>query len=48
MRELKAAKAEKPKVDEEVVKLLELKKQLALAKGEDPNVSAKSGKSKKK
>ena len=42
MRDLKAAKAEKSAVDEEVTKLLTLKRQLTLAQGQDPN--AKPGK----
>ena len=42
MRDLKAAKAEKSAVDEEVAKLLTLKRQLTLAQGQDPN--AKPGK----
>ena len=48
VRELKAKKAEKPVVDQAVSELLELKRQLALAKGEDPSATKKSGKKSKK
>ena len=47
VRKLKEAKAEKDAIKVEVDKLLELKKQLAIAQGKDPNESAASGKSKK-
>ena len=47
VRKLKEAKAEKDAIKVEVDKLLELKKQLAIAQGKDPNESASSGKSKK-
>ena len=48
MRELKTNKAEKSLVDTEVAKLLDLKKQLALAQGQDPAASAGGGKKKGK
>lgn len=47
VRQLKANKAEKTQVDTEVAKLLELKKQLALAEGKSPEVPASKGKRKK-
>lgn len=48
VRELKANKAEKSVVDEQVAILLSLKKKLALAEGKDPSDGdKKSGKSKK-
>ncbi|KFU89763.1 Methionine--tRNA ligase, cytoplasmic, partial [Chaetura pelagica] len=47
VRQLKANKAEKAQVDVEVAKLLELKKQLALAEGKTPEVSVPKGKRKK-
>ncbi|XP_076437456.1 methionine--tRNA ligase, cytoplasmic-like [Babylonia areolata] len=47
VRELKTAKAEKSVVDAEVAKLLDLKKQLALAQGLDPAAAAPSGGKKK-
>lgn len=47
MRQLKANKAEKAQVDMEVAKLLELKKQLALAEGKSPEVPVPKGKRKK-
>lgn len=47
VRQLKANKAEKAQVDAEVAKLLELKKQLALAEGKSPEVPAPKGKWKK-
>ena len=47
VRELKAAKAEKSAIDAEVAKLLDLKKQLALAQGLDPAAAAPSGGKKK-
>ena len=40
VRELKTNKAEKSLVDTEVAKLLDLKKQLAVAQGQDPAASA--------
>ena len=43
VRELKAAKAEKPAIDAGVATLLELKKQLALAQGLDPAAAAPPG-----
>ena len=46
VRELKTNKAEKSLVDTEVAKLLDLKKQLALAQGQDPAASAGGGKKK--
>uniref|UniRef100_H2YYM3 methionine--tRNA ligase n=1 Tax=Ciona savignyi TaxID=51511 RepID=H2YYM3_CIOSA len=46
VRELKAAKADKDKITREVAKLLELKKKLAISKGENP-VEKKKGKKKK-
>jgi len=45
VRELKASKAEKSKVDEEVVLLLQLKKQLLLAEGKDPSEQSKKSSS---
>ena len=47
VRELKAAKGEKSAIDAEVLKLLDLKKQLALAQGLDPSAAAPSGGKKK-
>ena len=47
VRELKTSKAEKSLVDVEVAKLLDLKKQLTLAQGQDP-ASAAGGAGKKK
>ncbi|XP_062453147.1 methionine--tRNA ligase, cytoplasmic isoform X2 [Rhea pennata] len=47
VRQLKASKAEKVLVDTEVAKLLELKKQLALAEGKSPEVPVPKGKRKK-
>lgn len=47
VRQLKANKAEKAQVDAEVAKLLELKKQLALAEGKSPEVLVPKGKRKK-
>ncbi|XP_009957999.1 PREDICTED: methionine--tRNA ligase, cytoplasmic, partial [Leptosomus discolor] len=47
VRQLKANKAEKAQVDVEVAKLLELKKQLALAEGKSPEVPVPKGKRKK-
>ncbi|KAM9265164.1 methionine--tRNA ligase, cytoplasmic isoform 5-T5 [Morus bassanus] len=47
VRQLKANKAEKAQVDMEVAKLLELKKQLALAEGKSPEVPVPKGKRKK-
>lgn len=47
VRELKTAKADKSTVDAEVAKLLDLKKQLALAQGLDPAAAAPSGGKKK-
>ncbi|XP_008937665.1 PREDICTED: methionine--tRNA ligase, cytoplasmic, partial [Merops nubicus] len=47
IRQLKANKAEKAQVDTEVAKLLELKKQLALAEGKTPEVLVPKGKRKK-
>ncbi|XP_051562038.1 methionine--tRNA ligase, cytoplasmic-like isoform X1 [Myxocyprinus asiaticus] len=46
VRALKAQKAEKPVIGEEVTKLLELKKQLALAEGKNPEPSNQKGKKK--
>lgn len=48
VRELKTNKAEKSIVDTEVAKLLDLKKQLALAQGQDPAAAAGGGKKKGK
>ncbi|KAH3776066.1 hypothetical protein DPMN_177479 [Dreissena polymorpha] len=48
VRELKTAKAEKALVDTEVSKLLDLKRQLALAQGENPDASPAGGKQKGK
>ncbi|XP_074785774.1 methionine--tRNA ligase, cytoplasmic isoform X3 [Athene noctua] len=47
VRQLKANKAEKAEIDAEVAKLLELKKQLALAEGKSPEVPVPKGKRKK-
>ncbi|CAM9938517.1 unnamed protein product [Bubo scandiacus] len=47
VRQLKANKAEKAQIDAEVAKLLELKKQLALAEGKSPEVPVPKGKRKK-
>lgn len=47
MRQLKASKAEKGQIDAEVAKLLELKKQLALAEGKTPEPPAPKGKKRK-
>ncbi|KAG7478203.1 hypothetical protein MATL_G00078100 [Megalops atlanticus] len=46
VRALKAQKAEKAVITEEVAKLLELKKQLALAEGKNPEPSPQKGKKK--
>ncbi|KAH3776076.1 hypothetical protein DPMN_177489 [Dreissena polymorpha] len=48
VRELKTTKAEKALVDTEVSKLLDLKHQLALAQGENPDASPAGGKQKGK
>ncbi|XP_052230994.1 methionine--tRNA ligase, cytoplasmic-like [Dreissena polymorpha] len=48
VRELMTAKAEKALVDTEVSKLLDLKRQLALAQGENPDASPAVGKQKGK
>lgn len=48
VRDVKAAKAEKALVDAEVSKLLDLKRQLALAQGENADVSSTGGKQKGK
>ncbi|KFZ60734.1 Methionine--tRNA ligase, cytoplasmic, partial [Antrostomus carolinensis] len=47
VRQLKANKAEKAQIDTEVAKLLELKRQLALAEGKSPDVPVPKGKQKK-
>ncbi|XP_009706285.1 PREDICTED: methionine--tRNA ligase, cytoplasmic, partial [Cariama cristata] len=47
IRQLKTNKAEKAQVNMEVAKLLELKKQLALAEGKSPEVPVPKGKRKK-
>ncbi|XP_055647892.1 methionine--tRNA ligase, cytoplasmic isoform X2 [Falco peregrinus] len=47
VRQLKATKAEKAQVDAEVAKLLELKRRLALAGGETPDVPVPKGRRKK-
>ena len=47
MRTLKSSKADKSVIDKEVASLLELKKQLALAQGTDPNAAVGGGKKKK-
>ena len=47
VRELKTNKAEKSIIDAEVAKLLALKKQLALAQGQDPTPAAGGGGKKK-
>lgn len=46
MRALKAQKAAKDVVTAEVAKLLELKKQLALAEGKSPEAAPQKGKKK--
>lgn len=48
VRQLKTDKADKGKIDAAVAKLLDLKKQLAISQGLDPNASASSGGKKKK
>ncbi|OWF40602.1 Methionine--tRNA ligase, cytoplasmic [Mizuhopecten yessoensis] len=48
VRDLKSKKAEKSQIDGEVAKLLDLKKQLALAQGQDPNAAVGGGKKKGK
>ena len=48
MRELKGNKAEKSEIDKNVAILLDLKKQLALAGGQDPSAAAGGGKKKGK
>ncbi|BFZ06408.1 hypothetical protein BsWGS_09447 [Bradybaena similaris] len=48
VRELKAAKADKSVVDAEVAVLLQLKKDLALAQGQNPDAAATAGKKKGK
>lgn len=48
MRDVKAQKADKSQVDSEVAKLLDLKKQLALAQGLDPSTIGGGGKKKGK
>lgn len=46
VRALKAQKVEKSVIGEEVAKLLELKKQLSLAEGKNPEPAAQKGKKK--
>lgn len=46
MRALKAQKAEKAVITAEVAKLLDLKKQLALAEGKSPEPAPQKGKKK--
>lgn len=48
VRDLKTNKAEKVVVDSEVAKLLELKKKLAIAQGQDPDAVIGGGKKKGK
>ena len=48
MRDLKTNKADKAQIDTEVAKLLELKKQLAVAQGQDPSAVIGGGGGKKK
>ena len=48
VRKLKAAGAEKSQITDEVKKLLDAKKALALAKGENPDAKPAGGKDKKK
>lgn len=48
VRELKSSKAAKADIDAAVTKLLDLKRSLAIAQGQDPNVSSGSGKKKGK
>ena len=48
VRELKGNKAEKSEIDKNVAILLDLKKQLALAGGQDPSAAAGGGKKKGK
>ncbi|XP_069119784.1 methionine--tRNA ligase, cytoplasmic-like [Argopecten irradians] len=48
VRDLKGKKADKSQIDGEVAKLLDLKKQLALAQGQDPEAAVGGGKKKGK
>ncbi|GBN94672.1 hypothetical protein AVEN_89855-1, partial [Araneus ventricosus] len=48
VRELKTNKASKPEIEKEVAALLELKKRLAVAKGENPDQAQGKSKNKKK
>ncbi|XP_005098473.2 methionine--tRNA ligase, cytoplasmic [Aplysia californica] len=48
VRDLKAAKAEKSAIDTEVASLLQLKRELAVAQGQDPDAAVGGGSSKKK
>ena len=48
VRQLKAEKADKGKIDSEVKELLSLKKKLALAEGKAPNEAGGGSKGKKK
>ena len=48
VRELKASKADKATIDAEVGQLLQLKRQLALAEGKDPDAKPAKSKGKKK
>ena len=48
VRELKGSKAEKSVIDQNVAILLDLKKQLAIAQGQDPAAAVGGGKKKGK
>ncbi|XP_060077335.1 methionine--tRNA ligase, cytoplasmic-like [Ylistrum balloti] len=48
VRDLKSKKADKSQIDGEVAKLLDLKRQLALAQGQDPDAAVGGGKKKSK
>ena len=48
MRDVKAAKADKSVIDSEVASLLQLKRELAVAQGPDPDAAVGGGKKKGK
>ena len=48
MREVKAAKLDKPTIDAEIASLLQLKRELAVAQGLDPEAAVGGGGKKKK
>ena len=48
VRTLKTNKADKSQIDQEVAKLLSLKRDLAVAQGQDPNQAVGGGGKKKK